>query len=280
MKRSNRIGLILTVAALSAIALVFLPPIAQPPEYHDFADQREFFGVPRFLDIASNLPLLLVGAWALARLLRSGATHRPLFLEEREKWPWTVLFLGTFLIGLGSAYYHGEPTNETLAWDRLPMTVVTMSLLAAVVSERVGVKTGLRWLAPLLIAGALSVLYWVWGERAGTGDLRPYGLIQFLPLLLIPLLILLFPPRYTGTSGYFGALGWYVLAKVAEALDQSIFAAGEVISGHTLKHLLAAAALFWLYRMLTRRQPAPALRPVAPDADTATTNRRQKPGRR
>lgn len=277
MKRSNRITLILGVAALSAIALFFQPPISQPPEYHDFADQREFFGLPHFLDIVSNLPFLLVGAWALTGLLRFSPGHRPLFLEDREKWPWIILFLGAFLIGLGSAFYHGKPTNETLAWDRLPMTLVSMSLLAAVLCERIGIKTGLRWLAPLLIAGTLSVLYWAWGERTGTGDLRPYALVQFLPLLIIPLLILLFPPRYTETGGYIAALGWYVLAKVAEALDRPIFAAGEIVSGHTLKHMLAAAALYWLYRMISRRQPAPALRPAG---DSTTNSRRKKSKRR
>lgn len=273
MKRSSRVATIVIVAALAAVALIFFPPLSQPEEYHNFADQREFFGLPHFLNVASNLAFLLVGAVALIGLFRPRPNNASLFLEQREKWPWFFLFLGTVLTGLGSAWYHWEPSNSTLVWNRLPMTMVAMSLLAAVVTERIGIKTGLRWLAPLLIGGALSVLYWIWSEQKGAGDLRPYGFVQFLPLLLIPLLILLFPPRYTRTGGYFAALGWYLLAKCAEALDSTVYAVGAIVSGHTLKHLLAAVAVWSLYRMLSDRGPVPSLQPVS-STDTKDPKRR------
>jgi hypothetical protein len=129
--------------------------------------------------------------------------------------------------------------------------------------ERISVRAGLRWLPFLLVAGVASVIWWSWGESRGAGDLRAYGIVQFLPMLLIPLLLLLFPPRYTRTGDYIGALGWYILAKIAEAADEFIFSLGGLVSGHTLKHLLAAAAFYWLLRMLLRREVVPWLRPAA-----------------
>jgi hypothetical protein len=283
MKRSTRIAILLAIAAIAGVITLLLPPVPQPQEYHDFADQREFFGIPHFLNVASNLAFILVGAWGLFGLRKRSENsapaaghplpHVPLFLEEREKWPWAVLFLGTFLTGFGSGYYHWMPSNETLVWDRLPMTLITMGLMAAVISERIGVQAGLRWLTPLLVVGLLSVAYWAW-----TDDLRLYGLVQFLPILLIPLLILLFAPRYTGTGGYFAALGWYVLSRLAEAWDSPIYAVGQLVSGHTLKHLLAAVAVYWLYRMISRRELVPSLRPVTAGRESGRKPRR-RPGR-
>lgn len=262
MKRSTRISILIAIPLLAVVIALFISPIPQPEEYHDFADQRGFLGIPNFLDVVSNLPFLLVGGWALWRLLGPAQSRRPLFLEDREKWPWVFLFAGTLLTGFGSAYYHLAPSNETLFWDRLPMAIIAMSLVAAVISERIGVRTGLRWLAPLLLIGLFSVAYWAWTESREAGDLRWYGLVQFLPILILPVMILLFSPRYTRTGDYFAALGWYLLAKVAEALDETIYAMGQLVSGHTIKHLIAALALYWLYRMISQREPASHLRPV------------------
>lgn len=289
MKRSTRIAIVLAIAALAGVATLLVPPVPQLQEYHDFADERGFMGVPNFLNVASNLAFLVVGAWALWGLLRQSGEPDPAgpggprpaarFLETHEKAPWAALFAGTVFTGLGSGYYHWLPSDETLIWDRLPMTLITMGLLAAVISERIGVKAGLRWLGPLLIAGILSVGYWAWTEQSGGGDLRLYGVVQFLPLVLIPLLILLFAPRYTGTSGYFGALGWYLLSRLAEAWDHQIYAAGQLVGGHTLKHLFAALAVYWLYRMLSRREPAPELRPLAAPPATGRSAKRRQRGR-
>jgi hypothetical protein len=269
MKRSTRIAIILAFAVLAAAAtLLFLPPIAQPQEYHGFADSRAFLGIPNFLDFISGIPFVLIGVFGLWRLLSGGFA----FLEQRERIPWVCFFAGALLTGFGSAFYHWAPSNETLLWDRLPMTLIAAGLLAAVVSERIGVAVALRWLAPFVLAGLASVLYWFWQD-----DLRPYGLVQFLPIVLIPLLILLFPPRYTATGGYFAALGFYVLAKIAELWDERIFAIGGIVSGHTIKHLLVAVALFALYRMLRRRETVPWLRPVSSEsAGTRGKSRRRR----
>ena len=135
------------------------------------------------------------------------------------------------------------------------MTIGFMSLLAAMVDERIGVKTGLRSLVPFLIFGVLSVLYWNLTEARGQGDLRPYALVQFGSLALLLLLLALFPPRYTRGSDFVVSLGIYALSKGFEALDRPIFDAGKVVGGHTLKHIVAAVSAYWIYRMLKLRSP-------------------------
>ena len=51
-----------------------------------------------------------------------------------------ILFLGILLTGFGSAYYHLDPTISTLFWDRLPMAVSFMAILAIGIEERVDAK--------------------------------------------------------------------------------------------------------------------------------------------
>jgi len=161
-----------------------------------------------------------------------------------------VLFGGVTLTGVGSAWYHVTPTTATLVWDRLPMTLTFMPLLALVLGERVSERAG-PWLLPLcLAAGVGSVVHWRLGEAAGAGDLRPYALAQFFPMLAIPLALALFPRRWIRGVDLLVALGWYALAKVFEAFDAPIYALGGVVSGHTLKHLAAAAGAAWLLRVV------------------------------
>jgi hypothetical protein len=120
-------------------------------------------------------------------------------------------------------------------------------------------------------------VYWHRGEITGAGDLRFYGLVQFFPLLAIPLMLLLFPPRYTRTGDLFGVVGWYVLAKIFEVFDVQILALGELVSGHTLKHLASAMAAYWILRMLRARHPVDAfdsqadVTSVAPATPTSLT---------
>jgi hypothetical protein len=210
-------------------------------------------GVPNFLNVASNFPFALVGLMGLWYLLRKDG--REMFLHSHERWAYAVFFLGVAFTSIGSSYYHLAPDNDRLFWDRLPMTLGFMSVFAAVISERVNVKTGFRMLAPLLAAGLASVLYWRMTEARGEGDLRLYAIVQFYPLLAIPLLLGLFPPRYTRGGQFLAALAIYGAAKVFELADALIFSAGHVISGHSLKHIAAAASALWILDMLRKRKP-------------------------
>jgi len=259
MGRSGRIGIMLGVAAAAVLITWWVPPVPQDPAYHRFADARPFLGVPNALNVLSNLAFLIAGAAGL-RLVVGGA-GRVAFADGRERWPWAVFFAGLGLTGLGSAWYHLDPGNVRLVWDRLPMTVAFMGLFAAMIGERIGPRAGLAVMGPLLVAGAGSVLWWHAGEQQGHGDLRAYGLVQFFPMLAIPLLAWLFPPRYTH-GGYWGlAVLIYAAAKGLELADARVLALGGVVSGHALKHLGAALAGGVFCRMLALRTASDGGRP-------------------
>jgi hypothetical protein len=245
------LGLIFLVLGITVLGIVlFLPPVAQDPSYHSFADQRQFWGIPNFLNVVSNLPFLLVGLLGLQLILVHGQ-NRQIFLEGVERWPFLVLFTGVGLTAFGSGYYHWAPDNDRLVWDRLPMAISFMAFFAGMVAERIRVEAGIYLLAPLVLLGIGSVINW-----QQTDDLRLYGVVQFYPLVIIPVMLLLCPPRYTGTGYIWGALGWYVIAKILElhAVDHGIFALGRIVSGHTLKHIAASLGAFWIYLYIGKRQ--------------------------
>lgn len=209
--------------------------------------------------MVSNLPFLLVGLWGLYFLARKQpAPHVGPFVDTREKWPYLVFFLGIALISFGSAYYHLAPDGGRLVWDRLPMTLAFMSLLSATIVERLRIKTGLRLLIPFLLIGVGSVIYWRWSQLHGNENLLPYAAVQYGSIAIILVVALLFRSRYTRGTDIFAVLAIYAAAKVAEVLDAQIYALGQIVSGHTLKHLIAAFAAYWLLRMLRVRSPASA----------------------
>jgi len=250
-----RVWGIVGIGLAALVAVAFLPPIPQDPAYHTFADQRRFLGIPNTLNVLSNAPFVLVGALGWTFLLRQGRPQADGPLSTPwERSVFGILFAGVGLTGFGSAYYHLAPGNVTLFWDRLPMTIVFMSLFALIIAERISLTAGRRLLPLLLLVGAGSVVYWLLGELKGAGDLRLYGLVQFFPLVAIPLMLLLFPSRYTRGADLVGALAWYALAKLFELLDAQVFAVGGVVSGHTLKHLASAVAMYWILRMVKTRQ--------------------------
>jgi hypothetical protein len=259
MGRSGRIGIMLGVAAAAALITWWVPPVPQDAAYHRFADARSFLGVPNALNVLSNLAFLIAAAAGLRLVV--GEAGRVAFVDSRERWPWAVFFAGLGLTGLGSAWYHLDPGNVRLVWDRLPMTVAFMGLFAAMIGERIGPRAGLAVMGPLLVAGAGSVLWWHAGEQQGHGDLRAYGLVQFFPMLAIPLLAWLFPARYTH-GGYWGlAVLIYAAAKGLELADARVLALGGVVSGHALKHLGAALAGGAFCRMLALRTASDGGRP-------------------
>jgi len=250
LPRSKAPLLLLTPAVVLAIIALLLPPIPQPLAYHNFADQRSFLNIPNFGDVISNLPFALVGLCGLI-FLRKPRPEK--FSDPRERSLYLVMFAGLILTAIGSAYYHLAPGNARLVWDRIPIMMVFMALLAAVIAERVGVQAGL-WLFPILEAGGIgSVLVWRAGELHGHGDLRFYAAVQVYAILVL-LLLLLFPANYTRSSDFAVVVGFYVLAKILEESDRQVFALGHIVSGHTLKHLAAATAGYWILRMLQKRE--------------------------
>ncbi|MGQ0578470.1 MAG: alkaline phytoceramidase [Betaproteobacteria bacterium] len=247
----------LAVLALAVtLAAVALPPLPQPPEYHQFADQRMLLGIPNFCNVSSNVAFALVGGAGIVSLLRNRSNRSRPLLDQSNRWPYLVLFAAVALTCIGSAYYHLAPDNLRLAWDRLPMSVGFMALLAAMIAERIDPKAGMALLGPLILLGVASVGYWRWGEAAGTGNLWPYVAVQVFAIVAVVLIIILFPPRYSRGTDILVAVAIYALAKGAEVYDREIFSIGRLVGGHALKHLFAALAIFWILRMIWKRADA------------------------
>ncbi len=253
-----RAGVILTTIAFAAMAMIRAPRISQSLAFHQFADTRLWLGVPNFLDVITNAPFALAAAIGLANLQRRvrrerrGATNRLLPIDRVCL---AAVFIGIGLTSLGSAYYHLAPGNDRLFWDRLPMLLTFVSLLATLIAERVSPKTAAWILAPLLVSGAASLIYWQQTERLGSGDLRPYFLIEGATLLSVLLTVVLYPSRYMPTRWLMLGLGCYVGAIVFEQLDRAVWSMWnmvgvELVSGHTIKHLCAGAGALVLARSI------------------------------
>lgn len=249
---------LLVVAIVLAVGAALVPRFGQPEAYHAFADARSLFGIPRFGDVASNLAYLIAGAFGLVVLFdRRG---RAAFRNQDVRWPAAAFFVGAILVTFGSGYYHWEPTTARLYWDRLSMTVAFTPLVALFFVDRVNGPLGVRAALPLLVLfGVAGVTWWHLSEQAGVGDLRPYFLVQALCVVFIPLMVALFPGRFTTVRHVIWIGVWYGAAIVCEQFDRAIFEAlGGLISGHTIKHMLSAGAVAAVAVML-RRAAAPTL---------------------
>ena len=239
-------GAILLVVA---IFFVLVPAIPQDPAYHDFVDKRAIFGIENFWNVASNLPFLLAGIYGLLKLPLVDSTLRPIA---------RIYSIGLVLICFGSGYYHLAPSNDTLLWDRAAMTVSFMAFFAFIIARVTTAELGNKWLWPLVLVGLLSVFYWYRTESMGDGDLRAYAVVQFLPSLIIPILVLCYSRCFPGKTSQFIWLGLiaYVAAKLSEWQDMGLYELTSLISGHSIKHVLAAiSSYFFLRAILELRTP-------------------------
>lgn len=242
----NRGVVLLTVIVISPLLYLYLmqAPIPQDKGYHLFADARTCLGIRNFGNVASNLAFLLVGLGGVLWCYRN--------LQAGARLSWMVFFAGVALVFAGSGYYHATPNDDTLVWDRLPMTLAFMALFAALVSEHLGAQFERGLLIPALLIGVASVFWW-----RHTDDLRFYIWVQLAPLLAIPFVLSVFPGRYTHRWYMLFGLGFYGLAKIAEFYDKETYGLTSMfVSGHSVKHLLAAMAPLCLLYMLRRRRAA------------------------
>lgn len=242
----------IVIFAAIAIAAVFLFTAAIPQDlaYHQFVDTRTLVGVPNFWNVLSNLPFLLVGVAGLVVVRR----HSDQVCVPSVETAYLVFFAGILLTAFGSSYYHLAPNNQTLLWDRLPMTIGFAGLFTIIVAEYVSASAAKRLLLPLLLVGFASVEYWAWTEARGAGDLRPYAIVQFLPMLLIPVILLSHKPSIGEARYFWWMLVFYVAAKLLEFFDADVFAMGGILSGHSLKHVAAAVTPgIFLYALCQRR---------------------------
>ncbi|MFK7794168.1 MAG: alkaline phytoceramidase [Gammaproteobacteria bacterium] len=249
--QKEKVGLLLIIGSAIAVLLALLTraPIPQDLAYHDFSDSVGMFNIPNILNVLSNLPFILVGLLGLHRLSRINSLN----IVNENKLAYVALFFGTTLVAFGSSYYHLWPDNQTLVWDRLPMTIAFMGLFSIVISEYISIKLGKILLAPLLALGLLSVFYWHVTEANGEGDLRFYAIVQFFPMLAIPIILLTFKSSFSHASGYWWLLAAYIAAKLFEHFDAAIHDLLIVVSGHSIKHVAAAIGVYILLRSYESR---------------------------
>ncbi|MBL7919363.1 MAG: ceramidase domain-containing protein [Bacteroidia bacterium] len=242
---------ILFLIAFTAIVSVFVSgPIYQDQQYHLFADEREILCIPNFLNVISNIPLLIIGVLGMFFIIQNNKENNvKLWMNS------LVFFIGIFFTGAGSMYYHLHPGDQTLLWDRLPMTISFMAFFSVVISKFICARSGARILIPLLIIGFISIVYWQMTERRGEGDLRFYALVQFLPLLLISVILLVFKANNSLKKYFWIILFTYALAKIFEMCDLLIFDITQCISGHSIKHILAAMGPAIYLLALNKKSP-------------------------
>lgn len=214
---------------------------------HPFVDARTLLGIPNAMDVLTNAPLALAGLWGLRALrgrLQPGATQQAA----------QVFFAGLVATGFGSAGYHWAPDAPGLVWDRLGMAVTFSGALALAVAERVGQAAARQALCVLLPLAVLSAIL-----PASNGNVLPWTVLQFGGMAFIVWLALRKPvPGAIGIR--LGVLiGLYALAKLLELGDETVFrATADTISGHSLKHLVAALAAWPVIAALKPRRQAQA----------------------
>ena len=248
LKRYYKIIVLLAVFVITAVALFFADPIAQDLAYHRFSDCREMLGIPHFMDVLSNLPFLIIGVMGF-KLVGKAYKKQPMAYFIMT----FILFVGVLLTGLGSAFYHYAPNNFTLIFDRLPMTLVFNALFATVIYDYVDRRAGAIVFYGLLMAGVYSILYWYYTELMGVGDLRMYAFIQFFPVVAVPLILIFYKNTQLYTKLLIYAFVAYAIAKLCEHFDAVIFSYLKVISGHTIKHLFSALAVWFIYKIYRKQ---------------------------
>ena len=250
MKTGWRVFLPSLVTLAGAAALVIHGPIRQLANYHDFADERVLFGIPHGGDVVSNVGFAVVAGWGLWLLPR---------VHDAGRLGYGIFLVSLLLSSIGSSFYHWAPDNSRLVWDRLPIALACAGLLAAVRAESKPGSNAAVWTVCLVLAAFASVWWWHVTDRAGQDDLRPYLLLQGLPLVLVPLWQSQAAAPAAERLAVGAAIAMYVAAKLAELNDHLLYLHLGVMSGHTLKHLfatMASAALVALLAWRTSRWPA------------------------
>lgn len=248
MKRKSKLFVLMLFALILIGFTLALPPFNQDLSYHDFADQRQFLKIPNAFDVFSNFFIFLMGCLGLRFIFYKK-------LPQQEKILWKIFFSAVVLTAIFSAYYHLDPDNQRLSYDRLALSLLFTTFFLVLLEERINHQLSKKLLIPLMILGLLSVIYWIKTENLGQGDLRFYGLIQFGPIIMLPLVFLLFPSKYTHQHYLYATLFLYGLAKLAEVYDREIFKLlDHKLSGHTAKHLLSGMGLLFVLIYIKTRK--------------------------
>lgn len=236
---TKKIGLIITSALPLLLFLGLMHPFDQNADYHAFSDGKTIFGIFNFHNVFSNILFLLIPIYAIIQNKKS---------IHSNSWSisWLFFLLGVALVAPGSAYYHYNPDNMTLVWDRIPMVIAFMGLTSFAYAETFKVKNETPLLLGFTLTGLYSIWHWVHFQ-----DLRVYYWVQLTPLIsLIYIAIFLpnktFKPKFLMTAALF-----YILAKICERYDETIYDSINY-SGHSIKHFLAAFSVLSLVIMRSK----------------------------
>lgn len=245
-----KLKILLIIGMLLIGITCLLPRFPQSIGYHNFADKRVLFHISNFSDVVSNFPIFLVGVLGIIGIIK----NRFNFLSIQEKRLWIIFFGAIIFVSIFSAFYHLDPNNIRLAFDRLAISLVLMSFLSLIFYERIDQNLAIKIAPYLIFAGVLSVIYWILSESIEKGDLRFYAMIQFGTIFIILAIFALFPSKYKNQSFLYYAVICFILSKFSEGYDKEIFRASDSwISGHTLKHILSALSLYLVYFYLQKR---------------------------
>jgi hypothetical protein len=224
-------------------------PVPQWPDYHDFADTRVLGFVPRAGDVVTNLAILAAGLWSLF------VRHR-VHVSPDERPAFRLLIIGSILTAFGSAYYHWEPSNARLVWDRLPLALLLTAIVSLVLADRVTPAFGRASLLPLGLLATGSVVLWGVTEAFGRGDLWLYLIVRVGASVGILVLLIARRSRYTAAALVWAAVACDGLETMAERSDWPVWrVTGGVVSGHNLKHLFGGAVIACVTGWLLRRRP-------------------------
>jgi hypothetical protein len=236
----------LVVLCLLGLAL-FGPSLAQPGAYHQFANQSTWFGIHNASDVLSNLPFGIAGIWGFWVLHQSLAQIiQPTATEQVRNICIAVFFCGLLATSVGSSWYHLQPDHTGLAVDRLTMAIAFAGLLGVAACERISARSSMALMMFTVLAGPLSL----WHSTL-TGNILPWAVVQFGGLAILIGL------SFVKTQASAVSLPWivaiYALAKFFEHFDVQVFElTGHLVSGHTLKHLVASLVIFVVVNALAR----------------------------
>lgn len=263
---TRRETLLAAAAGLALLLACFGPHVAQHAHYHAFADQRALFGVPYAMDVLSNLPFALAGAIGLVAWFSAGRApvgnplRNPLRNPDPTRHFAALFFAGLIVTALGSTYYHLNPSDSSLAIDRLGMVASFAGMLGLAAAQRVSLRAGLATVLAVLLMGHSTVAVW-----AETGNLLPWAVLQGGGMVMLLVLAMCRPVAQTSavalpstTVALLPVVLVYTLAKFLELADQPIFElTHQLVSGHSLKHAVAALAAWPVIRFMHNQNKAP-----------------------
>lgn len=256
------LALLCAVLALLTVAIV-APAVAQSAQHHHFVDQRAWGYIPFAADVLSNLPFLLWGVLGLSLLARQPRSAA-CCADAASRRLMGLFFAGLVVTAFMSAFYHWQPDNEGLTFDRLGMVLAFAGLMGLAAAGRVSARAGALLALAVLLLGPLSI--WVW---SASGNVLPWAVLQFGGMLLVLCLAVHKPLLGAPDIRWGWVIVIYALAKCFEMTDEGVFAAtSQLVSGHSLKHVVASFAA-WpvVFAVLTHRKSR---------AEFATTSRAAK----